>query len=113
MKYEIINPSDKCFISAEDVRFAKIAGIMLGNGLYGIQDENGETVLHIFEGFERALGLDSDQVRELIYSNAEKMAEVFESFEYAGERTSLNNIEAKAHGIAKLIRHKAEQRSCV
>lgn len=112
MKYEIINPSDRCFISAEDVRFAKIAGIMLGNGLYGLQDENGETVLHIFESFEGALGLDSDQVREFIYGNAEKMAEVFESFEYAGERTSLNNIEAKAQGIAKLIRQKAEQRSC-
>ena len=35
MKYEIINPSDKCFITAHDERLAKIACAVLGQGWYG------------------------------------------------------------------------------
>lgn len=41
MKYEIINPSDKCFITSDDERLAEIVCVMLGNGSYGLKDENG------------------------------------------------------------------------
>ena len=36
--YEIINPSDKCFVSAERDEVAAIVGLLLGNGMYGMRD---------------------------------------------------------------------------
>lgn len=105
MRYEIINPSDKCYIHADDVRLAKLAGIYLGKGMYGLEDESGKPVLHIFQGDE-ALGMSDSEIKDFIQSRWEDLAKVFESFEYAGERTSLNNIGALAEGYAKACRNK-------
>ena len=99
-KYEIINPSDKCFIYAEDVRLAKIACILLGQGFYGLMDENGEQVMGIFETFGSAIEMEEAKVGEFIAENKKELAEVFRSFEYAGERTSLNNIGERAKNYA-------------
>lgn len=103
MRYEIINPSDKCYIHADDVRLAQIAGVYLGDGMYGLEDENGKMVLHIFSGLE-ALEMDANECRAFLRSHWEDLAKVFESFEYAGERTSMNNIGAKAEKLAKACR---------
>ena len=53
MKYEIINPSDKCFITSDDERLAEIVCVMLGNGSYGLKDENGNTVLCVLEPLDQ------------------------------------------------------------
>ena len=107
MKYEIINPSDQCYIYAEDVRLAQIAGLYLGNGMYGLSNENGEMALHIFEGSE-VLNMNDDEISKFITENSSALAAVFESFEYARERTSLNNIGEKAERFAKIFRGMAQ-----
>ena len=99
-KYEIINPSDKCFIYAEDVRLAKIAGILLGQGFYGLKDQNGQRVLGVFETFGEALEMEESKVGQFIAEHKNELAKVFRSFEYAGERTSLNNIGERAENYA-------------
>lgn len=103
MRYEIINPSDKCYIHADDVRLAQIAAIYLGGGMYGLEDETGLPVLHIFQGAE-ALGMSDEETAAYMQSHWEDLAKVFESFEYAGERTSMNNIGAKAEKLAQACR---------
>lgn len=102
MRYEIINPSDKCYIYADDVRLAQIACIYLGQGMYGLEDENGKTVLHIFE--DQVSGMTDEECVAYIQSHWEDLAKVFESFEYAGKRTSMNNIGAKAEKLAQACR---------
>ena len=99
-KYEIINPSDKCFIYAEDVRLAKIACILLGQGWYGLLDENGEQVMGVFETFGSALEMEESKCGQFVAENKKALAEVFRSFEYADERTSLNNIGERAKNYA-------------
>lgn len=104
MRYEIINPSDKCYIYSDDVRLAKIACALLGNGLYGLKDETGETVLFPFEPVDVATGLvGKDELSKFIDDNIKELAKVFRSFKYDGERTSLNNIGARAEGFASVF----------
>lgn len=99
-KYEIINPSDECFIYADDVRLAKIACAYLGGGFYGLRDENGESIMHPFEDIENATEMKVSEIKTFIDNNKMALAKVFRSFEYEGERTSLNNIGAKAEQYA-------------
>ena len=101
-KYEIINPSDKCFIYAEDVRLAKIACKLL-SGFYGLVDENGEAVIGVFDGLDTSLGMNLAEAKHLIDCNRKALAQVFRSFEYEGERTSLNNIVEKAEKLAAVL----------
>lgn len=99
-KYEIINPSDKCFIYADDVRLAKIACLYLGNGFYGLRDENGEAIMHPFDDVETATEMKESEIKTFIDDNKIALAKVFRSFEYEGERTSLNNIGKTAEQYA-------------
>lgn len=108
MRYEIINPSDRCFIRAEDVRLAQVAVAYLGRGMYGLADENGESVYHIFADLQNTLKMTEEETVSFITAHWNELAEVFESFEYASERTSLNNIGAKAERLAKFAREKAK-----
>lgn len=102
-KYEIINPSDKCFIYAADERLAKIACAVLGNGWYGLKDENGETVISIMESLNDALGMTDEEIQRLIDENKIELSKVFLSIEYAYERTSLNDIESRSKAIGKAL----------
>lgn len=102
-KYEIINPSDECFIYADDVRLAKIACAYLGSGYYGLRDENGEAIMHPFEDIETATEMKESEIKKFIDDNKIALAKVFRSFEYKGERTSLNNIGARAEQIAEAM----------
>jgi hypothetical protein len=48
--YEIGNPSDPYTLEHSDVKIAVVAGLMLGQGMYALTDENKELVLPIFLG---------------------------------------------------------------
>jgi hypothetical protein len=48
MYYQIINPSDTYTMRTDDPKLAVLAGIILGNGTYGVSDEAGNEILPIF-----------------------------------------------------------------
>lgn len=108
MKYEIINPSDKCFITAHDERLAKIACAVLGQGWYGLRYQDGDTVMYPLQPLDEALGVGEDEIKEIIDRNRGALADVFSSFEYEDERTSLNDIGATATAYAKALRKEAQ-----
>ena len=85
MKYEIINPSDKCFITAHDERLAKIACAVLGQGWYGLRYQDGDTVMYPLQPLDEALGVGEDEIKEIIDRNRGALADVFSSFEYEGQ----------------------------
>jgi len=112
MTFEIGNPSDKCFIEADDEKVATACVLFLGYGQYFCKNvETGES----YAGSFFALGGDVEQTWKHFHGigfeefiskpeNKTKMAECYESFRYAYERTSMNNIGRKAEILAKQIR---------
>ena len=110
MKYEIINPSDECFIYADDERLAKIACAILGNGWYGlVNEENGETVLPVLEDLKSSVGMNDDELKKFIADNRMELANVFLSFVYPHERTSCNDIGGRAKYIGDQLMKKAKE----
>ncbi len=109
MKFEIINPSDKCFITAHDERLAIIACTVLGQGWYGLRYQDGDTVMYPLQPLGEALCVGEDEIKTIIDENRNELADVFASFEYENERTSLNDIGATAIAYAKALRKEAQQ----
>lgn len=101
MTYEIINPSDKCFIEAESDTVAALVGNALGNGYYGVRDANGKPVLHVMQSVTEAVNMTEDEVSAFIDSHHREIRKAFESFRYAAERTSMNNIGQRAEAYAR------------
>jgi len=101
VKYEIINPSDKCFLEHPDRKIAITACLVLGHGLYGLKDEQGETVLPIlrFGGAKEFLTEEfgsTDAYTHFLASNYEGIADALESVHLDGEITSMNDIKKRA-----------------
>ena len=117
MKYEIINPSDKCYISSENEKVAKYSCLLIGNGKYGLKNvETGESVLSIYLfGISKGeILIEFGEPLEDFFEHYKKeIAECMNTFEYARERTSLNNIGATAKffykAIMKQIDHPTEK----
>ena len=117
MRYEIINPSDECYISSDNEAVAKYACLLIGNGKYGLHNaETGESVLsiYLFGISEEEILLEFGETLEDFFEhNKKEIAECLNTFEYAGERTSINNIEATAkhlyNAIMKQIDHPTEK----
>lgn len=109
-KYEIINPSDKCFIYGDNVRVAKFCCLLLGNGRYGLIDsETNESVfgLHFFGMSEQEeIEEFGEPLAKFMENNAAEIVKCFNSFEYPSERTSINNIGAVAEILAKKVAKK-------
>lgn len=107
MKYEIINPSDKCYISSENEKVAKYACLLIGNGMYGLHNaETGESVFpaYIFAmSVEQILLEFGEPLGDFFEHNKKEIAECLNTFEYATERTSLNDIGKAARTIYKLV----------
>lgn len=111
-EYEIINPSDVCFIKGTDLEAICAAGVFLGRGLYGLNHaETGEKLLPMFS-FDGPGAMDA-WWRERFGSTFDeymdtwpqlKIAEVLETFRYKVERTSLNNIGKEAKVLAEKLR---------
>lgn len=112
MKYEIINPSDKCFISSENEKVACFCNLLIGNGKYALRREDGTTAdsIHIFGYSTAKLNEDYEgDFQKFSDNNLVEIIECFKSFEYAGERTSLNNIGAMAEHLQKQFEKKLEE----
>lgn len=117
MKYEIINPSDKCYISSENERIAKYSCLLIGNGKYGLKKaETQESVLSIYLfgiSEEEILQEFGEPLEEFFEHNKKEIAECINTFEYAGERTSINNIGLTAkqlyNAIMKQLDHPTEK----
>lgn len=106
-KYEIINPSDKCFIYSENLIVAKFCCLLLGNGMYGLADcETGKDVfsIKIFGMSDKEIIEEfGERLDEFLKHNKEEIVKCFKSFEYPSERTSLNNIGARAECLAEKL----------
>lgn len=98
MKYEVVNPSDSCYVYSDDPRIAAVAVAVASRGEYGLMSESGKSVLPIlifsdFGEWLASVGIDPDGLLHFIEENAAKIAEVLCSVTYRGGcRTSTNNI---------------------
>lgn len=100
VKYEIINPSDKCYISSGNEKVAKFCCLLLGEGKYGLENaETGADVLPIYLfGISEQVIIEEfgESLADFLKHNKKDIIECLDTFEYASERTSLNNIGARA-----------------
>lgn len=114
MIYEIANPSDACTIEAEDSVLAAVAVLILGNGAYGLYDEDDRTVLPIFafSGPERLIewlgsnGIQDGKSDEFFAKNGEEMAKILESIVY-GKIADRKSITALAESMTTADRLRA------
>lgn len=113
MKYEIINPSDECYIESENETVACFCTLILGKGKYGLNNDNDETILPILfyyvdayaEWVENHIG----DVETFMSEHIDEIIQCLRSVEYARERTSMNNIQGLAFAYADSIeKHKNE-----
>jgi hypothetical protein len=111
MTFEIGNPSDKCFLNADDPKIAAACILFLGGGQYFCK--NAETEENI-PGTFFALGGDIEDVwkkshgigfKEFISKpeTKSKMRLCFSSFYYATEGSSFNNIGKRAQKFAETL----------
>ncbi len=112
MKYEIINPSDKCFIASDNKKVAQFCNLLLGSGMYGLRDEDGNDVvgcLYLFGTTQESLNADFDgDFKKFGKDHAKEIAACFKTFEYANGRTSLNDIGARARHFAEAFEKMAQ-----
>lgn len=114
MIYEIINPSDAVTIEAQDSVLASIAIIVLGNGQYGLYDEDGRTVLGIFAlskpekliEWLRDNGVEDTKMDEFYAKNGEEIATILESVVY-GNISDRKAITALTESMTRSDRLKA------
>lgn len=103
MKYELINPSDKIFFEADTKEIAFLCSLFLGNGKYSARNvETDESTNMYFFGIEdetltKELGMHVDLFCK---ENAKEINKCFKSFYVEGERSSMNDICAYAHGLS-------------
>jgi hypothetical protein len=140
MLYEVNNPSDPISFECEDDTVAAVAGLFLGEGFYGVEDEQGKRVLPVlaFGGEaslqawlkEQKLNLDEFMaIRSLDVAACLESTMVAQPGMRAAvlaaigtedpnerlaairrfndkKRSSLNDIAARAHAMAKALRLK-------
>jgi hypothetical protein len=108
--YEIINPSDKVVLSADesDELILSIAIIILGKGKAGLQRDDDQDIvpLMFFGGFEDWLvskGLTPDSFDETLQANRSKIATILETVFYG----SIEEAKALDAALAGLPREHA------
>lgn len=109
MKYEIINPHDRCFISAENPFTAAVTCFLIGQGSYGLRDENDTPVIRPFQTLEDAFNIIPDKTAELINKHRIDVYNCLRSFEYGGEPTSCTNLKETAEYHAKNLKKRLIQ----
>jgi hypothetical protein len=107
---EILNPSDAVTIEADDIVAAGIAVMIVGDGWYGLENEEGEQVVPITalggsESWLKDNGIPD--IKSYIKENRLKMAEILESVLYghARDRALFNAaVEKMSNEDARLYR---------
>ncbi|MFI2810174.1 hypothetical protein [Microbulbifer sp. JSM ZJ756] len=108
MRREISNPSDKATIDCSDREAACLAVLILGQGKYGIIDDEGDQGMPIFvfggveEWIEDTFGKSIEQFQESV-SHA-RLAAALESVQLEGVRSSMNDFTGRAHQYAAQLR---------
>lgn len=112
-KFEIINPSDKCFLFGDNLLAVSVACLFLGEGRYALREMGGDFEMPIFlfgghdEWLQKEFGTTVESY--LISGRDDDLAAALESFQYDGARSSMNNIGARAKSMAESIRAKQKQ----
>ena len=115
MNYEIINPSDKCFIASSDREAACAAVLILGDGMYALRDETGAPVMPILafggadEWWIETFGHRLPDYLETAPHAA--IADVLATFTYERKSTSVNDIAGRALSYYKHFRQLAQGKS--
>lgn len=105
-QFEIINPSDECYVYSEDPLVAAAAVCILGGGAYPMKE--------VGSSFEMPLFLFSDAddwwkekakmtFKQYMENNKKQIAQCLGTFKYPHERTSMNNIGARAVAWEKAL----------
>jgi hypothetical protein len=114
LKYEIVNPSDQCFLSSDDPKVVAACVAIMSEGAYGCKGEDGSSLptMFIFGGDVNAtwkdyFGITFDEFMKTdnVYG---LMADCFDTFYYSSERSSLNDIGAACKSMGKRCRAVAE-----
>ena len=104
-RYEIINPSDKCFLSGENLEAICAAVALIGDGKYGLTSDDGSTVMPVFilggrdAWWKEKFGHEAQEF--VVRENFPAIAAALRSFRYETKRSSMNNIGAAARAMAK------------
>jgi hypothetical protein len=107
MIFEIINPSDKAYITSDNFEVACVAVCVLGNGHYGLHEVDGEKRMppflfrHPDEFFKDNFGKTFEE--SLKSTDKAKISAALKTVHLDGERTSLNNIVKTARAYAKAL----------
>lgn len=121
MEYEIINPSDPYRMEAEHLDTAAIAVCLLGDGQYAARPVGGgdEVPVFLFESpdpwFASRFGASYiETAKDVILRRGEELARVLDSVALrpGRERSSLNDIGARAKALAEAVRRKAAEVAC-
>jgi len=106
MKFEIMNPSDKCFIEGDDFKNVCVATTILGEGFYGLQEVDGDLTmppLNFTKGwFENTFNQDIETI--LNEANKNELADIMSTVCLPSERSSMNDIKGLAEYYAKKLR---------
>lgn len=112
-RYEIINPSDYCTITAEVELVAAVAVLMIGEGNYGLGEIDGERLMPLFpfgghEPWLRERGVDD--LGAWILAHEPELADALDSVSLrpGAERSSLNDICGYAKQLAGMLRAKKD-----
>lgn len=115
VRYEIINPSDKCYLWAGEEIVISAAVLILGHGQYMVRGLDGGSLPTCFimggnpdEAFRECFGISFTEFM-IKGENLRKVADCYSTFEYEGERTSMNDIGARAKALEKRYREVAEE----
>lgn len=114
-EYEIINPSDECYLSGDNFEAVAAACLFLGRGQYALREKDGKGEMPLFlfgashdvwwkENFNRTFDEYMDTKPHLA------IAKVFGTFRYSHGRSSMNNIGKAAKQYAKAFRDAGKER---
>ena len=92
MIYSLINPSDRVTFHAENDDIARVTGVTIGRGVYGVEDKDGNLILPILafipvdpcEFFENKNNWGGMEFSEYAIANTPRIIQALESIEYVG-----------------------------
>lgn len=110
LKFEIINPSDKCFIEGDNFKTVCVATAIVGAGQYGLEEIDGDLSMPVLIF---ATGWFEDEFKQNIESAMAEVpkidiAEVLDTVKLKGEQTSMNDIVGLAKRYVQAIRNEEE-----